>query len=133
MASGAVFYNPYHEYNVLEAATYAGFHRLTWAVGTLGLLLTASYGHSTLIQRVLSWSPFVPLSKLVYGAYLMHMSFQFRSLGMTPGSQLFDYFNLVSWQDTFMNYYEEYTIFVEIASKIQHIHENIFIRNSENC
>lgn len=95
MVGGAVFYNPYHEYNTLEAAAYASLHRLSWAVGTVGLLIVCSYGHATAPQKFLTWSPWIPLSKLVYGAYLSHMQFQLRNVGMTPGPKFFNYFDVV--------------------------------------
>lgn len=44
MASGGVFYYPYHEYNAFEAALYAGLHRPAWALGSAILLLNTSYG-----------------------------------------------------------------------------------------
>lgn len=96
MASGAVFYNPYHKYNEYEAATYAAFHRPAWALGTSGLLFAASYGHAVFLQKVLSWNPWIPLSKLVYGAYLIHMSFQIRYVGASKSPRFFDYFDIVS-------------------------------------
>lgn len=95
MASGAIFYNPYHPYNVFEAATYAAFHRPAWALGTVGLLLAVSFGHATFLKHALSWSPWVPLSKLVYGAYLIHMSFQIRYVGMSKSPRFFDYFDII--------------------------------------
>lgn len=96
MVGGAVFYNPYHEYNPFEAAAYASFHRASWAIGTIGLLIVCSYGHATALQRFLTWSPWIPLSKLVFGAYLSHMQFQLRNVGMTPGPKFFNYFDVVS-------------------------------------
>lgn len=44
MSSGGIFYNPYHDYNSLEAALYAALHRPAWALGTAILLLNTSYG-----------------------------------------------------------------------------------------
>lgn len=97
MVGGAVFYNPYHEYNAIESAAYASLHRAAWAIGSIGLLIASSYGHATVIQRVLSWSPMIPLSKLVYGAYLCHMQFQLRNVGMTPAPKMMNYFDVVSF------------------------------------
>lgn len=95
IGTGGVLYDPYREYNPIEHAIFAGFHRLPWAFGTIGLLITASYGHATFIRNVFSWSPFIPLSRLVYGAYLMHLGLQFRALGTTTSSQTFDIYSLV--------------------------------------
>lgn len=95
LLTGAITYNPYREYSRLENAIFAGLHRLPWCLGTIGFILTSSYGHTTVMHTLFSWSPFIPLSRLVYGAYLVHLSFQFRSLGITLGSEVFDIFNLV--------------------------------------
>lgn len=96
MAGGYVFYDPYHKYNVVESATYASLHRVSWTLGTIGLIYSVSYGHATILRRVLDWPLWVPLSKLVYAAYLMHMQFQLRNVGMSPGPKFFNYFEVVS-------------------------------------
>lgn len=95
IATGSVFYNRYHEYNAIEAGVYASLHRVAWSAGTVGLLFSASYGHATIIKSVLSWSPWVPLGKLVYGAYLIHMSFQFRSVANTATPKYLTYFDVM--------------------------------------
>lgn len=96
MVGGAVFYSPYHDYNAIEAAVYASLHRLSWALGTVGLLIVSSYGHAFVFRKFLTWSPWIPLSKLVYGAYLIHMQFQLRNVGMTAAPKMFNYFDVVS-------------------------------------
>ncbi|KAL1514039.1 hypothetical protein ABEB36_003363 [Hypothenemus hampei] len=93
---GSVFYNPYHPYNPYESGAYAGFHRALWALGSVGLMYVASYGHGSLISNVLSWSPWVPLSKLQYGAYLIHMQFQLRSAASFMNPRYITYFDLIS-------------------------------------
>lgn len=84
MASGGVFYDPYHPYSPIEAGLYAGLHRVAWAIGTALILLNASYGRAfgSICRGFFSWKPWVPLSKLVYGAYLVHMCWQLRSAAM---------------------------------------------------
>ncbi|CAG9862563.1 unnamed protein product [Phyllotreta striolata] len=94
--SARVFYDPYHQYNALESASYASLHRLSWAVGTGGLLYTASFGHFGFLKVVLSWSPWIPLSKLVYGAYLCHMSFQLRGAAKFMSPRQITYFDVIS-------------------------------------
>ncbi|XP_074042229.1 nose resistant to fluoxetine protein 6 isoform X3 [Leptinotarsa decemlineata] len=93
--SAKIFYNPYHPYNAIESATYAAFHRLGWAVGTSGLFYVASYGHASYLKKILSWSPWIPLSKLVYGAYLTHMSFQLRSAAKFMNPRQLTYFDVL--------------------------------------
>ncbi|XP_019870876.2 nose resistant to fluoxetine protein 6 [Aethina tumida] len=93
---GGVFYNPYHRYDAVESGAYAALHRPAWALGSLGLLYTASYGHGYIINRVLTWSPLVPLSKLVYGTYLVHMQFQLRSAARFRNPRSISYFDVIS-------------------------------------
>lgn len=96
MIGGTVFFNPYHGYDVVESAVYGALHRTAWSVGSVGLLFVSSYGHSPFLTGVLTWKPWIPLSKLTYGAYLTHMQFQLRSIGISPGPLYFDYFEVVS-------------------------------------
>ncbi|KAF2891101.1 hypothetical protein ILUMI_14284 [Ignelater luminosus] len=96
VVTGSIFYDRYHEYNAIESGAYAGLHRVAWSIGTVGLLFSASYGHATVLKSVLSWSPWIPLGKLVYGAYLIHMTFQLRSVAMSTTPQYFTYFDVVS-------------------------------------
>ncbi|XP_050305781.1 nose resistant to fluoxetine protein 6-like [Anthonomus grandis grandis] len=94
--SGAVFYDPYHPYEPYESAAYAGFHRALWALGSIGIIYVASYGHASFISKILTWSPWVALSKLQYGAYLIHMQFQLRSAANFMNPRYITYFDLVS-------------------------------------
>lgn len=99
MVSGIVFYNPYHKYNAYEAGAYAALHRAMWSLGTVGILIATSYGTMPLLQRFLSWKPFVPLSKLTYGVYLVHFSYQLRNIASAPGPVYLGYFEFVSYYD----------------------------------
>ncbi|CAH0550692.1 unnamed protein product [Brassicogethes aeneus] len=96
IVTGVIFYDPYYKYNALESALYAALHRTIWSVGSIGMLYTASFGYSGIIKRFLSWSPWIPISKLVYGAYLTHMQFQMRSLGKKGGADVVTYFDIIS-------------------------------------
>lgn len=92
---GSVFYDPYHKYNPLESATYAALNRLAFALGSVGILHVTSYGHATFIHAILTWPPWIPLSKLVYGAYLVHMQFQLRAAAVFMNPRKFNYFDVV--------------------------------------
>ncbi|CAG9764783.1 unnamed protein product [Ceutorhynchus assimilis] len=94
--SGSVFYDPYHPYNPYESGAYAGLHRALWALGSIGLMYVASYGHASFISKILTWSPWIPLSKLQYGAYLIHMQFQLRSAATFMNPRYITYFDLIS-------------------------------------
>lgn len=96
MGGSKVFYDPEHKYNKFESATYAALHRASWSIGTLGILFATSYGALDPLRRFLTWTPWIPLSKLTYSAYLFHFQFQLRNIAMLPEPVNFDYFQLVS-------------------------------------
>ncbi|CAG9820973.1 unnamed protein product [Phaedon cochleariae] len=96
IVTGVIFYDPAYQYNPLESALYASMHRVVWAVGSVGVLYVASFGHAKFIYRFLSWRPWVPLSKLVYGAYLVHMQFQLRAVARKGGADVSTYFDGIS-------------------------------------
>ncbi|KAJ8954783.1 hypothetical protein NQ318_014894 [Aromia moschata] len=97
MYTGYVFYDPYHTYNALESAIYGSLQRPVWALGTFGLVYAVSYGTCGFLHKFLSWHFWVPLSKLVYGAYLWHLQFQNRTLGRITGSQVFTFFDVITY------------------------------------
>lgn len=104
---GATLYGPYHaNLNSMSQAFYNALSRTSWALG-LGLLIlmasssnirpgkkeqpliqdSSSFGSITsalnVIDGFLSWSLFVPLSRLTYCAYLVHpivMMYVYRSI-----------------------------------------------------
>lgn len=97
LLTGIVFYDAEYEYNAVESALYASLHRVAWSVGSIGVLYVASYGHAKFIYNFLSWKPWIPLSKLVYGAYLTHMQFQMRAVARKGGADFISYFDIISY------------------------------------
>ncbi|KAJ8925873.1 hypothetical protein NQ315_009725, partial [Exocentrus adspersus] len=93
--SAVIFYDPFHEYNALESATYGALHRVVWALGSFGLMYAISFGTLSFLYKCLSWSAWVPLSKLVYGAYLVHFLFQMRESAKARHSVVFNFFDIV--------------------------------------
>ncbi|KAL3208830.1 hypothetical protein MRX96_052447 [Rhipicephalus microplus] len=49
--------------------------RLLWAVSLIWITLACSSGRGGLVSKFLSWNAFVPLSKLSFGVYLIHLPF----------------------------------------------------------
>lgn len=80
---------------------YAALHRTMWSLGTAGLFFVASYGTASFLYKILSWKPWVPISKLVYGAYLVHFQFQMRAAAKKGGADLLTYFDLVCQKNVF--------------------------------
>ncbi|KAL3196261.1 hypothetical protein MRX96_045283 [Rhipicephalus microplus] len=55
--------------------TLAFFDRILWSFCIGWLTLTCSTGRGGPVNKLLSWNAFVPLSKLSYGVYLIHLPF----------------------------------------------------------
>lgn len=94
--SGAIFYDPYHTYNALEHAIYGALHRPIWSLGTVGLVFAVGYSEHGFIYSCLSWKIWIPLSKLVFGAYLVHFPIQLRATAMVTSPHVFNFFDIVS-------------------------------------
>ncbi|CAG9862561.1 unnamed protein product [Phyllotreta striolata] len=82
-----IFYDPYHEYNAVESSFFGSTFRLIWAIGTFGFVFAVSFGPHGILYNFLSWSNFEVLAKLTYGAYLVHIGFQYRDVAssVAPG------------------------------------------------
>ncbi|KAJ8954786.1 hypothetical protein NQ318_014897 [Aromia moschata] len=121
--TGTIFYDPYYEYNAVESAFYAAFHRTLWAMGSIGLLYVASYGRASLIYNFLSWKPWVPLSKLVYGAYLMHMQFQLRAVARKGAADVTTYFDIISLalSDICLSFATAFVLYLTIEAPFRNI------------
>ncbi|KAL3870698.1 hypothetical protein ACJMK2_038742 [Sinanodonta woodiana] len=67
-------YNPdnKHVLNEPESAAYTALYRTGWAVGVCWVVFASATGNGGPVNTLLSWSPFVPLSRLTYCAYLVH-------------------------------------------------------------
>ncbi|KAL3870700.1 hypothetical protein ACJMK2_038744 [Sinanodonta woodiana] len=67
-------YNPdnKHVLNEPESVAYTALYRTGWAVGVCWVVFACATGNGGPVNTLLSWSPFVPLSRLTYCAYLVH-------------------------------------------------------------
>ncbi|XP_059484131.1 uncharacterized protein LOC132201727 [Neocloeon triangulifer] len=73
MMTVSITYQDGFVYDPLQAAFYAGFHRLGWSLGLGWVIWCCVNGYAGPVDKILSWKYFVPLSKLSYCAYLVHM------------------------------------------------------------
>ncbi|XP_052816398.1 nose resistant to fluoxetine protein 6-like [Mya arenaria] len=72
-----VIYSPYtdgqsHMLSIKESAAYFSFHRTGWGLAMSWIIVSCCTGHGGWINELLSWSGFIPLSRLTYCAYLIH-------------------------------------------------------------
>lgn len=56
----------------LAVSVYAALFRLCWACAMAWVVIACQSGHGGLVNRILSWPAFVPLSRISYVAYLIH-------------------------------------------------------------
>ncbi|XP_030745923.1 nose resistant to fluoxetine protein 6-like [Sitophilus oryzae] len=130
---GAVFYNPYHPYNPYESGAYAALHRPLWALGSIGIMFVASYGHASFITKILTWSPWIPLSKLQYGAYLIHMQFQLRSAAKFMSPKYISYFDLISlsFSDMVLAFLSALCLYLMIEAPFRKIFKELLMPKRE--
>ncbi|XP_031769607.2 nose resistant to fluoxetine protein 6-like [Galleria mellonella] len=88
MINGATFL--WREYNLIEGILYAAFNRPIWACGVALLVFCCSWGHVPVVKQFLTWSPWVPLSRLTYGVYLTHTIFITRNVFVARSPRHFD-------------------------------------------
>ncbi|XP_063243680.1 nose resistant to fluoxetine protein 6-like [Bacillus rossius redtenbacheri] len=72
MLAAFVFFDPARPYSAVEAALYASLHRVGFGAAIASYFLLIAFGQCGVYQRVFSWKPFTVLSRLTYGAYLVH-------------------------------------------------------------
>jgi len=76
----AIIYGPWHVYKPegqtfmtnFENIMYGTFHRWAWSVAIAWVIFSCHNELGGLVNRFLSWKAFIPLSRMTYGAYLMH-------------------------------------------------------------
>ncbi|KAL0819720.1 hypothetical protein ABMA28_007773 [Loxostege sticticalis] len=88
MVSGTSYL--WRNYSPTEGALYAALNRPVWAVGLVMLILCCSFGKVPLLKSFLSWYPWVPLSRLAYGLYLVHTVLIIRNVGIARNPVYYD-------------------------------------------
>ncbi|XP_033763774.1 nose resistant to fluoxetine protein 6-like [Pecten maximus] len=75
-----------HAMSVGIAALYNAVHKSLWGVCVCWVVFACVTGNGGFVNTLLSWSPFVPLGRLTYCAYLVHpivMTIYYRTLRQT--------------------------------------------------
>ncbi|XP_065288955.1 nose resistant to fluoxetine protein 6-like [Dermacentor albipictus] len=77
LACGVLFasfpWNQGHLPDAVTNALYGGFHRLLWALAFFWPSYACATGRGGILNNMLSWNVFLPLSRLTYGIYLTHV------------------------------------------------------------
>ncbi|XP_059480961.1 nose resistant to fluoxetine protein 6-like [Neocloeon triangulifer] len=81
--SAALFYHTEGAVATSPAARafYGAFHRPMWTLAMGLIVLAIARGRLTFMRKILSWKPLIPLSKLSYGAFLIHVIILWYSAG----------------------------------------------------
>ncbi|XP_043488777.1 nose resistant to fluoxetine protein 6-like [Polistes fuscatus] len=58
--------------SVLAAAIYVALGRNVWAIGIAWILIACCTNNGGIVNRILSWKVWMPLSRLTYGAFLIN-------------------------------------------------------------
>ncbi|XP_046392267.1 nose resistant to fluoxetine protein 6-like [Ischnura elegans] len=77
LLSSSMFYQSNFVYNPLIAAAFSSLQRLSWGTSILFGFLVFNAGKEWSVMKILSAKVFVPLGKLTYSAYLVHILPQF--------------------------------------------------------
>ncbi|XP_020299013.1 nose resistant to fluoxetine protein 6-like isoform X2 [Pseudomyrmex gracilis] len=68
-----VLFGLYKRYiSVLSSATYVALSRTVWAIGIAWILIACLTRNGGIVNKLLSFRVWIPLSKLTYCAYLLH-------------------------------------------------------------
>ncbi|XP_063369720.1 nose resistant to fluoxetine protein 6-like isoform X2 [Cydia amplana] len=69
------------------ACIFVTFERNLFAVAVLGVVIFCTYGQVSLINPLLSWSVFAPLSRLSYGVYVIHLALLYQNSSMRDNNK----------------------------------------------
>ncbi|KAH8033662.1 hypothetical protein HPB51_015008 [Rhipicephalus microplus] len=78
-----------------DAVAYAGLSKLAWALSLSWVVFACASGRGGFVSRFLSWRPLIPLSRLSYGAYLIHSPLYLIRAGIMRERLSLQHFNLV--------------------------------------
>ena len=73
-------------------AIYAATFRSLWALAMAWIVIACHYGHGGIVSTVLDWSPFIPMSRVSYTAYLIHPGLMYVFVASTRNLFMFGHF-----------------------------------------
>ncbi|XP_040357297.2 nose resistant to fluoxetine protein 6, partial [Ixodes scapularis] len=79
----------------LDAVLYAGFGKAIWALVLAWITFSCACGRGGFVTRLLSWKALVPLSRLSYGAYLVHSPLYLIRTGIMRERMSLQHFHLM--------------------------------------
>ncbi|XP_046487737.1 uncharacterized protein [Neodiprion pinetum] len=94
-------YSDSYVYDVVFESAYAAFARPAWAIAVAWIIYACTQGYGGPIAETLSWPGFLPLSRLSYCVYLVHLVIQVSTAAVTRTSVVFLKFQIfhLFWGD----------------------------------
>ena len=70
-------YSPGHpSWSTFQTIMYNCFSKTGWSLALAWIVFSCHKGYGGVVNSFLSWKAWIPLSKLTYGAYLIHITCQ---------------------------------------------------------
>ena len=86
-----------HSWTPFASIIYNCFSKTGWSLALAWIVFSCHKGYGGVINSFLSWRAWIPLSKLTYGAYLIHITCQMIVLFSTTVTLHFTDFMMVSF------------------------------------
>uniref|UniRef100_T1KMM1 Nose resistant-to-fluoxetine protein N-terminal domain-containing protein n=1 Tax=Tetranychus urticae TaxID=32264 RepID=T1KMM1_TETUR len=83
-----------HPASLFESVVYSSLHRIIWSICWSYMIVSCHYGHCPLVNNLLGWKAFVPLGKLTYHAYLIHLLFIYMHIASNRTTINFSHYNM---------------------------------------
>ena len=65
-----------HSWNSFQSIMYNCFSKTGWSLALAWIVFSCQKGYGGVVNSFLSWKAWIPMSKLTYGAYLIHITCQ---------------------------------------------------------
>jgi peptidoglycan/LPS O-acetylase OafA/YrhL len=86
------WFNPTNKIGRWEGVFYASFHRHLWAISIGWIILACVMGSGGIVNKILSWKPFMPLGRLSFCTYLASLEIQMMYSSRVKQSLIYDPF-----------------------------------------
>ncbi|XP_077528610.1 O-acyltransferase like protein-like [Haemaphysalis longicornis] len=112
----------------ITTAIYAGFHRFVWALGLAWPSYACATGRGGLLNAFFSWKAFMPISRLVYSIYLVHVPLLYLRMGiMKTHINMNEFFQLNTAIGLFgMSLFLGYLLYISTEAPVGRIENAIF-------
>nr|XP_037270512.1 nose resistant to fluoxetine protein 6-like [Rhipicephalus microplus] len=112
----------------ITTAIYGGFHRLVWSVGLVWPAYACATGRGGLLNAFFSWKAFLPISRLVYCIYLVHVPLLYLRMGILKTHiSLNEFFQLNTAIGLFgMSLFLAYLLYLSTEAPVTHLERLIF-------